>query len=493
MITAADVLEGASVERSGRFAQLAALPLSSVVIDSRQVTRGSLFVALPGEHVDGHDYVGHALGKGAAIAVVHHALNHDDYPDAQWMDLRTGVSADEALVSDEAHPIIVRVDDTLAALQRISAYWRARFAPRLRVVGITGSIGKTTTKELTAQVLSVRYNVLKNEGNLNNEIGVPLTLLRLRPEHEAAVVELGMYARGEIALFASLAQPQIGVVTMVAPAHLERLGTIENIALAKAELVEALPADGVAILNDDDARVRAMADVSKARVVTYGLTSRADFWADDIESYGLDGISFRAHEGEVSEFIRVPLLGRHSVHTALRAAVVGRVMDMAWEEILEGFLKPAPQLRLAVAEGPHGSLVLDDTYNASEESMLAALNLLDEIHDQSHIAVLGDMLELGDVEEQAHRTVGCRAGIVARYVVCVGKRARWIAEEAIACGAPAANVYYCDNNSQVIDILQNIIQEKCVILVKGSRGMQMEEIVAGLSALASDSHSHNAK
>jgi UDP-N-acetylmuramoyl-tripeptide--D-alanyl-D-alanine ligase len=502
MLNYADILIGVSRTQMNEAAAshdliqaLSTRLVHTVVVDSRQVLRDDVFVALPGERVDGHDYVGHALGRGAGAVLVQRELSRESFPDAVWVDVRHGLDAlmagdtagllDRPGVADMVSaPLIIRVDDTLDALQRLSAYWRAKFAPQLRVVGITGSVGKTTTKELIAQVLSTRYRVLKSEGNQNNEIGVPLTLLKLRPEHEYAVIEMGMYTRGEIARFASLAQPQIGVITLVAPVHLERLGSIENIARAKAELVEALPVDGLAILNDDDERVRAMAAMSKAPVMTYGLTPRADVWADEMESFGLDGISFTAHQGEETFPMRVPLLGRHSVHTALRAALVGRVAGLTWEEILEGFITPAPQLRLAVVEGPHGSLVLDDTYNASEESSIAALNLLDEISGGPHIAVLGDMLELGDAEVQAHRNVGCRAGIVAQYVVCVGERARWIAEEAVACGAAVDHVFHVKTNAEALDVLRQIVCEKCIVLVKGSRGMQMEEIVAGLAEMA---------
>jgi len=471
---------------AGRLAGLEKMAVRQVVIDSRRVLRGDLFVALPGENVDGHFYVGHALGRGAIAAFVHQDIALDAIPNALWVDARAASFPGclQGFHYQEGAALIIRVDDSLTALQRLSAYWRAKFTPKLRTIGITGSVGKTTTKELIAQVLSTRYNVLKNEGNLNNEIGVPLTLLNLRPEHEVAVIEMGMYQRGEIALFASLAQPQIGVVTMVAPVHLERLGNIENIALAKAELVEAIPADGVVVLNDDDDRVRAMAAVSKARVITYGLTPRADVWADEIESYGLDGISFTLHQANEAFPMRVPLLGRHSVHTALRAAVVARVEGFTWEQILEGFLSPAPQLRLAVAAGPFGSLVLDDTYNASEESTIAALNLLNDIDEGARIAVLGDMLELGDAEEQAHRNVGCRAGLVAHTIVAVGTRSKWIAEEAVACGAAIESVHHVPDNAAALAVLGELIKEKSVILVKGSRGMRMEEIVSGLSEMA---------
>ncbi len=470
---------------TNQLSALAKIAVRQVSIDSRQVRRGDLFVALPGEKVDGHLYVGHSFGRGAIAALTHQDVSLEVIPNAVVVDMRPGLFGGclSEFTYHEGTPLIIRVENTLTALQCLAAYWRSKFT-KLKCIGITGSVGKTTTKELIAQVLGTRFNVLKNEGNQNNEIGVPLTLLNLRPEHEVAVIEMGMYQRGEIALFASLAQPQIGVVTMVAPVHLERLGTIENIAAAKAELVEAIPENGIVVLNDDDDRVRNMASLTHARVITYGLTPRADVWADDIASFGLDGISFKLHQGDEVFPMRVPLLGRHSVHTALRAAVVSRVEGLGWEQILEGFLLPVPQLRLTVAGGPHQSLVLDDTYNASEESTIAALNLLSEINDGPHIAVLGDMFELGDAEESAHRNVGCRAGLVARDVVAVGERAKWIAEEATACSSNKANVYHVSDNVAAIALLKDIIKEKSVILVKGSRGMRMEEVVSGLAEMA---------
>jgi UDP-N-acetylmuramoyl-tripeptide--D-alanyl-D-alanine ligase len=488
MLTLADILASFSDERvAGQLPPgFSKNQVHEVVIDSRLAMRGDVFVALPGERVDGHYFVGHALGRGAIAAIIHQDIPGENLPDAIWVDARqaSGAAFEADIHYIEGMPLIIRVDNTLSALQHLAASWRAKFAPHLRVIGITGSVGKTTTKELTAQVLSIRHSVLKSEGNLNNEIGVPLTLLKLRAEHEYAVIEMGMYQLGEIALFASLAKPQVGVITMIAPVHLQRLGSMGNITSAKSELIQALPEDGVAILNDDDERVRQMATVSKARVVTYGLTSRADIWADEIESYGLVGISFTAHQGAQAFPMRVPLLGRHSVHTALRAAAVARVEGMAWEEILEGFLTPSPQLRLSVAIGPYSSMILDDTYNSSEESCIAALNLLDEVNGGLHIAVLGDMLELGDAEEQAHRNVGCRAALVARDLVCVGQRAKWMVEEAVACGAAPEHVYQASDNSAALAVLREIVREKSVILVKGSRGMKMEEIVSGLAEMA---------
>lgn len=489
MLTLADVVEGAG---GPRIEALENEPVREVVIDSRQASRGDLFVALRGERADGHDFVSHALGRGAIAALVDRRLDLAGGPAHGWIDVSVSPATASPLAAKLAGgdglPLLIRVDDTLKGLQRLAAWWRRRIgalAPGLRVIGITGSVGKTTTKEVLAQVLSVRYRTLKSEGNYNNEIGVPLTLLKLRPEHERAALEMGMYQRGEIAAYCAWAQPHVGVLTMVAPVHLERLGTLDNIQLAKAELIQALPAaddGGVAVLNDDDERVRAMAAMTRARVVTYGLTPRADVWADEIESRGLDGIALTLHHGAEKRLARVPLLGRHSAHTVLRAAAVGLTEGMTLDEIVEGLRRSSAQLRLTVLEGPHGSLVLDDTYNASEESTLAALNLLAEIEGGPRVAVLGDMLELGDVEEQAHRNVGCRAATVADYVVCIGRRARWIAEEAARCIDDPARVRACDSNAEALRALREIVREKCVILVKGSRSMKMEEIVADLSA-----------
>lgn len=472
MLSLSHILEGIGGPGNSPFGSI---PVRSAVVDSRLSGPGDVFVAIRGDRQDGHAYVGAAFARGALAALVERDV---DEPGATHIDARRGAVA--APVGQP--PFVIHVENTVAALQRAGAWWRAKLSPR--VVGVTGSIGKSTSKELIAQVLSARYRTLKSEGNQNNELGIPMTLLRLRPEHEYAVIEIGMYSRGEIAQFAAWTRPHIGVVTMIAPVHLERLGTIENIALAKAELIQALPSDpdGVAVLNDDDARVRAMANQTRARIVTYGLTERADIWADEIESRGLEGISVRLRErGSRETYVaRIPLLGAHSAQTALRAAAVGRVAGLRWGEIVEALCQTGGQIRLQVIDGPHGSLILDDTYNASPESTLAALNVLAEVGEGPRVAVLADMLELGDQEEAAHREVGCRAALVAQLIVCVGERAGWIAEEARACGAPAGAVAHFATKAEAIAFLRGRIREKCVILIKGSRGMEMEEVVARL-------------
>jgi UDP-N-acetylmuramoyl-tripeptide--D-alanyl-D-alanine ligase len=435
------------------------------------VCPGSLFVALKGEREDGHDFIADAFQRGAIAAIV------EKKPDIGYWILDIRQALFQYPIPNIQYPACFLVEDSLKALQQLAAYWRGKHTPR--VVGVTGSIGKTTTKEVIYGVLSQRFRTLKSEGNYNSEIGLPLTLLGLEPSHQRVVLEMGMYDLGEIAELAAITRPHIGVVTNVGPSHLERLGTIERIAQAKTELVEALPADGVAILNGDDPWVRQMAARTKAKVFYYGLGQACDLWANHIESQGLEGIRFRFHHGSETIHAKVPMLGRHSVHTALAAAAVGLVEGQSWEEIIDG-LRGAAQLRLLVVSGLQGATILDDTYNASPASSIAALNLLEEL-DGRKIAVLGDMLELGAFEEEGHRKVGRRALDVVAVLITVGERGRLIAEEALACGMERGEVFIEEDNDSTITRLREIVAPGDIILVKGSRGMKMEEIVTALA------------
>ncbi len=446
--------------------------VSSFVVDSREALPGSAFIAFRGENVDGHDYVADAFARGAIVALVEHLPTT-----GEWAHIDTRVGQ---VMTPNRLPVCIIVENTLTALQRIAGAWRSRFD--VRIIGITGSVGKTSTKELTAAVLSQRFRTLKSEGNQNNEIGVPLTLLNLRPYHERAVIEMGMYALGEIDLLCDLARPVIGVVTIIGPVHLERLGSMEAIANAKRELVTALPEDGTAVLNMDDPRVMDMAPFTKASVFTYGLDSNADLWADQIESMGLDGVRLTLHHREEALSVRVPLLGRHSVHTALRAAAVGLIEGLGWEEIIAGLGSMSSQLRLVVIPGPRGSLLIDDTYNSSPDSALAALNLLEDL-DGRHIAVLGDMLELGDAEHHSHQVVGRRVAGVADLLITVGRRAETIAREAVGAGLAANRVRAVGDAPEAVPLLEELVNPGDVILIKGSLGMKMDRIVTALGRL----------
>lgn len=472
MLTLADVIEALTGARPEGASQA----ISEASIDSRKIIPAAMFVALPGERVDGHDFVAEAFRRGAHFALVQRDLS-DQFP---TLDLRSGQVPPESIKPFKA-PCCILVPDSLNALQTIARFWRRKLP--VKVIGITGSVGKSTSKELIAGVLGQRYRTLKNPGNLNNEIGLPLTLLRLARGHERAVLEMGFYVAGEIAFLCELALPQIGVITNIGLVHAERAGSQEAIARGKAELVRALPPapEGVAVLNYDDPWVRPMASETQARVFYYGLSPEADLWADNIEGLGLEGIRFRLHYHNEVIHLRVPLIGRHSVHTALRAAAVGLVDDLSWQEIVAGLQEGHTQLRLVAVHTESGALLLDDTYNASPESTLAALNLLEEMGGHK-IAVLGDMLELGPYERQGHEMVGVRAAEVCDELITVGKLGAIIAQAALQAGLPAQLITEVGTVQEAIDFLQNRLQKGDVVLIKGSHGLRMDRIVSALEA-----------
>jgi UDP-N-acetylmuramoyl-tripeptide--D-alanyl-D-alanine ligase len=449
---------GELLHRSGR-------PVRGGAVDSRVVAPGNLFVALRGERTDGHQYLASAVAAGAAALVV------TDPPGAEVL----------ARLGDVT---VVRVDDALAALHAIARAWRARFAPL--VVGITGSVAKTSTKEAAAAVLAAAMPTLKSEGNQNNEIGLPLTLLRLGPEHRAAVLEMGMYVGGEIAALAALGRPTIGVVTAVAPVHLERAGSLEAIERAKAELVEALPADGTAILNGDDPRVRAFSGRTAARAVTYGLDPEADVTADAILARGAAGMAFDvvARAPRAARFgVEIGALGRHSVQNALAAAAVGLVAGLADEQVSAGLATPwerASAHRGSLVEAP-GLTILDDTYNASPPAVVAALEVLGSLPGRP-VAVLGEMLELGALHDAGHREVGAAAARVVAELVVVGPRAGALADGAVAAGLDPARVHGAADRESAIEILRGVLRPGDVVLVKASRGAALETIVDALRA-----------
>jgi UDP-N-acetylmuramoyl-tripeptide--D-alanyl-D-alanine ligase len=451
--------------------------IRDAVIDSRHSSADSLFIALPGEKVDGHVYVEEAFVNGSIAALIDQELGGE----YKTIDLRNGWNPGDQLELGDT-PICILVKDSLEAMQQIARFWRKQLD--VEVIGITGSVGKSTTKEVVAEVLNRRYKTLKSPGNLNNEIGLPLTLLKLNHEHERAVLEMGFYIPGEIDFLCDLALPKVGVVTNVGTVHAERAGTIDDIVRGKSELVKYLPPapDGLAILNYDDPLVKEMANLTEAQVFSYGLTPEADLWADNVVGLGLDGIRFRLHYRNEVIHLRVPLIGRHSVHTALRAAAVGLNDGLSWQGIVDGLQSGNTQLRLVAVRSESGAIILDDTYNASPESTLAALNLLDDL-DGKKIAVLGDMLELGQYEKQGHDMVGARVAEVVDELVTIGDKSKWISTAAVHAGLDGKKVKEFENSEQSVDYLKDHLDSKDVVLVKGSRGMQMEIIVTSLETV----------
>jgi UDP-N-acetylmuramoyl-tripeptide--D-alanyl-D-alanine ligase len=444
---------------AGRLLARSSRLVLGAAVDSREVVSGNLFVALPGERTDGHRFVGEAIAAGAAAVLV--------------------ASPPETPLPAGANVTVVEVDDTLRGLQAIAAHWRARFDPL--VVGVTGSIAKTSAKEAIATVLASALVTLKNDGNKNNEIGLPLTLMRLRPDHQAAVLEMGMYTGGEIAELAAMARPEIGVVTAVQPVHLSRIGTIEAVEKAKGELVEALPADGVAVLNADDERVHRMAARTKARVMTYGFAADADVRADAVESAGLDGMRFTLVAAGERRDAAIPGLGRLAVHNALAAAAVGLAAGLN-----------APAVVAALGRGwsaPHrgaivradGVTIVDDAYNASPASVEAALELLAGLPGR-RIAVLGEMLELGAESDAGHERVGAAAAGVVDRLIVIGDGAIGIASGARAAGMQSKRIEVVADRAAAQEHLLDTLAAGDVVLVKASRGIALDLLVDELRA-----------
>ena len=451
----------------GRLLRTSARPIRGAAVDSRLIGAGQIFVALPGERTDGHRYLADAAVAGAAALVVSRPVP------AEVLDALGDVT-------------VLAVPDGMVALGALAAGWRSRFDPI--VVGVTGSIAKTSTKEAVAAVLATTFRTLRNEGNQNNEIGLPLTLLRLTPDHRAAVLEMGMYASGEIADLARMARPRIGVVTAVHGVHLSRMGSLAAIERAKGELVEALPSDGVAVLNQDDRRVRRMADRTAARVLTYGLSSDADVTADEVASAGFEGMRFMlrlpsARGGRPARLpARIPGLGKLSVHNALAAAAVGHAAGVDPAQIVHALASGwSAEHRGQVARIGRVTLI-DDAYNASPPSVTAALDMLAGLPGR-RIAVLGEMLELGKGSVTGHREVGTAAAATVDLLIVVGGgNASLIAAGAKAAGLDASRILEARDRDAALDLLRARLRDGDVVLVKASRGVELDVLVDALRA-----------
>ena len=446
---------------SGKVCQTGATAFSGISTDTRKVEAGDLFVALVGETFDGHRFVEQAFERGAVGAIV-----SQEVPAAEGKT-------------------VIRVGDTLLAYQNIARLYRERFDRPF--VAITGSNGKTTTKDMVAAVLEHRYAICKTQANFNNEIGLPFTLLSMKENDEAAVVEMGMRGLGQIAQLTRIAHPTIGVVTNVGETHMEILGSIDNIALAKSELLQALPARGVAILNGDDERVRKMADVTRAQVVLFGIDGDGlDVRAKDITKCA-GGTSFVCCVADGEKEMTVPAFGLHNVQNALAAIAVGRTLGMTLDEIAAGLASFVPSgMRFAVQRIGDYTFI-NDAYNASPRSTAGAIDNLAEVADGRKIVVFGDMLELGDIAEEAHRGIGKKAaekGVDAIFTY--GSLARLAAEEAEVCGVGTAIAY--DSHEEIAEKLKTYMQAGDTVLVKGSRGMKMETVIKLIASEGETNH-----
>ena len=452
---------------SGRLLRRSDRPIRGGAADSRLVTRDSLFIALPGERTHGNRYLAQAVAAGASALLVSREPLVDEPP----LDALGDVT-------------VVLVPDTLRALHATAAAWRRRFSPL--VIGVTGSIAKTSTKEAVAGVLDQRFLTLRTEGNRNNEVGMPLTVLELGPAHEAAVLEMGMYTGGEIRELAAIGQPSIGIVTAVQPVHLSRIGSLDAIEDAKAELVEALPpadAGGVAILNADDQRVRRMGPRTRARVRTYGFAPDADVRAREVTSRGFEGMRFLLVTPDGDRDVSIPGLGRLAVHNALAAVAAGLAAGMTLDEIVPGLGAGSRAEHRSVVVRAGSVVIVDDAYNASPASVTAALELLSGLPGR-HVAVLGAMRELGTAHDAGHVEAGEAAGrTLDRLVVVDGGEAgeaAGIVSGALAAGLSPDAITVVADPAAAVEALRGELRAGDVVLVKASRGIELERVVDGL-------------
>jgi len=430
-----------------------ALTFERYGIDSRLAAVGELFFAIPGKR-DGHDFVASAAAKGAAGAVV----------------------ARPVAVADRSFGL-VRVAGTVAALQTLAHDVLVR--QPVKVVGITGSVGKTTTKEFTAALLASRLRVLKSEGNYNNQLGLSLSLLRLQPGHEAAVLEMGMSAAGELLALARVAPPDIAVITSVSPVHLQFFRSLEDIALAKREILDGAKPGATAVLNADDPLVMRIAADFRGRKVTFGRLSASDVRAEDVKRVGYSGFDFLLRYGQASARILFPFINEAAVVNLLAAAAVSLALGLRLDEITPAILglKPSAKRGLLLEVGG-GVRVCDDSYNSNPRALEAALTSLAALPAARRVAVLADMLELGEGEKEFHRRAGEAAVRTGwNVLVAVGPLAALMAEGALAAGMSAADVHRFADADAAAQAIAGIIRDGDLVLVKGSRGMRTETIV----------------
>jgi UDP-N-acetylmuramoyl-tripeptide--D-alanyl-D-alanine ligase len=427
--------------------------ISNICTDSRNIIPGSLFIPLLGERFDGHDYIKQALESGANASLTHKDIDF------------------------ETDKVIIKVNNTLSALRELAAYYRSKF--NIPFVAVTGSVGKTSTKDMITCVLQQELNTLKTQGNFNNEIGVPLTIFTLEEQHQAAVVEMGMSDLGEISRLTSIVGPDIAIITNIGLSHIENLGSKEKILQAKMEIIEGLKEGGLLILNGDDELLKGLKGKIGPRTLFFGMNEDVDYRATDVISKGEEGVSFkvRVKGKDYTASLKVP--GVHNVYNVLAAIAVGVEMGIPMNSVLRGINSYTPgNMRMNIIQGKNIKII-NDSYNASPQSMEAAIKVISETSTSGRkIAVLGDMLELGNWAKDSHYGIGkvlVKEGLDA--LVTVGENARYIAKGAVDAGMSQDNIISYSSADEAAEQLTEHIKKNDVILVKGSRGMMMEKIV----------------
>ena len=459
------------------------IPCNHFVRDSREVKEGDVYVALKGEKFDGNDFCLDAIDNGAKVCIV-----------------SKDITAEENDEIKKSNVTIIQVLNTLKALQEIATYKRMHY--NIPVVAVTGSVGKTSTKDLIASVVSQKYNTLKTKGNYNNEIGLPLTILGLTDE-EAMVVEMGMNHFGEIRKLTNIAKPTVAVITNIGTAHIGNLGSRENILKAKLEILEGLQGNTVVINNDNDLLYKwANENKDKYNIITYGIKNKSKYMATDIKSFE-DKSEFKVvceknesisdskqdvnmalkqdiitaeEEGINNKIVTVPVGGEHFILNSLCAIAVGEYLNVPTKKIISGIANlELTKKRMEILTSKAGATVINDTYNANYDSMKAAITYLKEIKNKRKIAVLGDMLELGDYSKELHEKVGEEVDESIDILITIGKEAKYIAQK-----AKAKQIIECKNNEEAVHKLKELETKDDAILLKASNGMKFFEIATAL-------------
>lgn len=467
MLTVADVIEALT-----GFRPVQATPVVTDAVSApKQVIPGALYVQLEltTEAASPVELVSQALENGSMLVLTEHAMP------SNIRTIRLEKALNVETISAKDLPLCLQVEDVEKALHQIALFWRAKLPTK--VVAVTGSIGKTTTKDLIAEVLHQRYRTFTNKGKTASLQEIPLAWLTVTEQYERGVLEVDLDAVQNSSFLATMVSPSIVVLTTVGYAHAQQYGSPEDVVERVTELLAALPKDGIAIVNYDDPAVRTLGEsLAPSNRITYGLDPNADIWADHVDGMGLEGIRFDLHHRGETIHLSAPILGRHSVHTVLRAAAVGLAEGLSLDEIVKGLHFRNTQLRLVVGRSETGALLLDDTYNASPESVLAALNLLDELGGRK-IAVLGSMTDLGDYTRQAHELVGLRAAQVVDHFVAVGEYADLYASAARQAWLSASSITVVNTPEDAAEFLRPHLTKKDVVLVKGPRELGMEMVV----------------
>ena len=432
--------------------------INNFIMDSREVKEGDCFVAIKGETNNGNKFLEMALEKGASVCLI-------------------GEEPEENLIKKYNNRTIIKVTDTIKAIQEIAKYKRSLYD--IPVVAVTGSVGKTSTKDIIASVLSQKYNVLKTEGNFNNHIGLPMTLLQLK-DHTAVVVEMGMNHFNEIRVLTNIAKPTVAVITNIGTSHIGNLGSRENILKAKLEILEGLQENGKIIINNDNDLLHNWTQtVDNQNILTYGIENKSEFIPKNIEENNNE-TKYEINIQETEYNVRVPVIGRHFIYNSLCAIAVGRALNIEPEKIIQGIgdFKLTAK-RMDFKKVKNNATVLADYYNASYDSMKSALEVVKDYKADRRIAVLGDMLELGEFSEQLHKDVGTEVyKNNIDILITVGTLAKYIAESAKQLGTK--EVYECGNNIEAIQILKNTIKDGDLILLKASNAMHFGEILEGI-------------